>query len=155
VQLVLECMESKMEDYQGMIVPVPLHPRRLRQRGFNQAGLLARELGRRLRRTTRFDVLTRKQWTEPQTRLNREERLNNVKNAFQVISPGAIKGVRILLVDDVYTTGTTLSECARELKRSGAAEVTALTVTRAVPELNLLRDVQMAGVTEVPDDTPS
>jgi len=140
VQLLHESMEREMEVYEGMILPVPLHTRRLRQRGFNQAALLARELGRRLGRVVRFDVLVRKQWTEPQTRLNREERLENVKNAFQVVSPGVIKGGRILLVDDVFTTGTTLSECARELKQSGAAEVTALTITRSVPELNLLRD---------------
>jgi predicted amidophosphoribosyltransferase len=99
VQLLHESMEREMEVYEGMILPVPLHTRRLRQRGFNQAALLARELGRRLGRVVRFDVLVRKQWTEPQTRLNREERLENVKNAFQVVSPGVIKGGRILLVD--------------------------------------------------------
>ncbi len=145
VQLLIECMEKEMQVYQGIIVPVPLHTRRVRQRGFNQAALLARELGRRLRRDVRFDILTRKQWTEPQTRLNREERLSNVKNAFEVLLPETISGERVLLVDDVYTTGTTLSECARELKRSGAGEVTALTVTRSVPELNLLRTMQTVG----------
>ncbi len=119
---------------------MPLHTRRLRQRGFNQAGLLARELGRRLHRSVRFDLLRRRQWTEPQTRLNREARLNNVKNAFEAGRPAEIRGRRILLIDDVYTTGSTLSACAGELKRAGAREVVALTVTRSVPELNLLTD---------------
>lgn len=137
VQLLIELIESAPDVWEGVIVPVPLHTRRLRQRGFNQAGLLARELGRRLQRTVRFDVLQRKQWTEPQTRLNREERLSNVRNAFQVVLPGEVKDGRILLLDDVYTTGSTLSECAGELKRAGAREVVALTVTRSVPELNL------------------
>jgi ComF family protein len=137
VQLLIECVELAPHAWEGTIVPVPLHTRRLRQRGFNQAGLLARELGRRLQRTVRFDVLRRKQWTEPQTRLNREARRSNVRNAFEVALPGEVKDGRIVLLDDVYTTGSTLSECAGELKSTGAREVVALTVTRSVPELNL------------------
>ncbi len=117
-----------------MIFPVPLHIKRLRQRGFNQAGLLARYLGRRVALPVYYDVLERKSWTEPQTRLNREERLHNVKDAFHVADAGKIKERRILLVDDVYTTGTTLNECAKILKAAGAAVVHAVTISRAVPD---------------------
>lgn len=118
-----------------MVVPVPLHPGRLRERGFNQSGLLAGGLGRNLELRVRFDVLARRNWTEPQARLNRRERLENVKGAFAVCCASEhIRDRRILLIDDVYTTGTTLSECARTLKKNGASEVYALTVTRARPD---------------------
>lgn len=117
-----------------MIFPVPLHVKRLRQRGFNQAGLLARVLGHQLELPVHYDCLVRRCWTEPQTRLNREERLHNVKDAFMVADARKVKGRRILLVDDVYTTGTTLNECARILKAGGAAAIHAVTVSRAVPD---------------------
>ncbi|HOV87934.1 MAG TPA: ComF family protein [Syntrophobacteraceae bacterium] len=116
------------------IVPVPLHVRRLRQRGFNQAALLGRFLGARLHRPVRYDLLYRFQWTDPQTRLHREQRHANVKNAFRVGNPQHVKGLHVLLVDDVFTTGSTLNECARSLRRAGAGEVTALTVARALPD---------------------
>jgi ComF family protein len=117
------------------IVPVPLHPRRLSQRGFNQAGVLARELGRKIKIPVSPDVLVRKNQTSPQTRLKRDERLQNVKGAFEIPDDRKVRGRRILLIDDVFTTGTTLSECAKVLKRKGGAlEVYALTVTRAIPD---------------------
>lgn len=119
------------------IVPVPLHIRRLRQRGFNQAGLIARMLGKSLQSRVRFDVLIRRQWTEPQTRLSREERLRNVKRAFSVAAPSEVVGRRILLIDDVFTTGTTLVECCKTLKKAGASEVHAVTVTRSLPEMRM------------------
>jgi ComF family protein len=142
VQVLMESMGSEVETFDGMILPVPLHTRRLRQRGFNQAALLARELGKRAKLNVRFDVLLRRHWTEPQTRLSREERLKNVKGAFRVVFPALIQDQTILLLDDVYTTGTTISECARVLKQAGAGTVQALTVTRSVPELNLLRKLE-------------
>jgi ComF family protein len=117
-----------------MVFPVPLHVKRLRQRGFNQAGLLARALGRVLALPVAFDGLVRKCWTEPQTRLNREQRLHNVKDAFQVADVNKVRKRRILIVDDVYTTGTTLNECAKTLKAAGASEVHAVTVSRALPD---------------------
>ena len=119
-----------------MIFPVPLHIKRLRQRGFNQAGLLARTLGRRLGLPVSFDCLLRTCWTEPQTRLNREQRLHNVKDAFHVVDESKVRKRRILIVDDVYTTGTTLNECAKTLKAAGASEVHAVTVSRALPDWN-------------------
>lgn len=117
-----------------LILPVPLHPKRLKKRGFNQSGLLAGELARKLRVPVSFNTILRKNPTQPQTRLNRRQRLENVKGAFELTETDKVRGRRILLLDDVFTTGTTLSECARILKRKGgASEVHAITVTRALP----------------------
>jgi ComF family protein len=112
---------------------VPLHVKRLRQRGFNQSSLLAKFLGRTLELPVRFDILHRNRWTEPQTHLSRNERLVNLGKAFSVSSPVEIRGKPVVLIDDVFTTGTTIAECARTLKKEGAAEVHALTVSRSVP----------------------
>lgn len=118
-----------------LIVPVPLHPKRLSQRGFNQCGVLARELGRKIKAPVLPGALLRKNRTLPQTRLKRSERLKNVKGAFEISDERKVRGRRILLIDDVFTTGTTLSECAKVLKKKGgASEVYALTVTRALPD---------------------
>lgn len=115
-----------------VIVPVPLHVRRLRSRGFNQAlllgELLAREWGLPLARR----ALARVRWTEPQIGLPADQRRENVKGAFAVSGRPVLAGKKVLLVDDVLTTGSTAEECSRVLKRSGAAEVTVITVARAV-----------------------
>ena len=134
VELLAITFESESPHQIELILPVPLHVKRLRQRGFNQAGLLAKALGRRIGLCVHFDTLVRKHWTEPQTRLNRQERLQNVKDAFLVADPAAIEGKSVLLIDDVFTTGTTINECTKTLKRAGAREVHALTVARALPE---------------------
>jgi len=116
-----------------LIMPVPLHLKRLKERGFNQSGLLSKELGRRLNVRISFDTLMRTVWTQPQTRLDRADRLKNVRGAFAVSDPAKVRDRAILVVDDVFTTGETLSECARTLKKAGAARVHALTITRALP----------------------
>jgi len=113
-----------------LIVPVPLHRSRLRQRGFNQAALLGRVLSRRLSLKMLPDALVRIRPTEPQIKLSAAERRVNVKGAFTVTGPDRIAGKRILLLDDVMTTGSTLDECARELKKAGADVVIAATVAR-------------------------
>jgi ComF family protein len=114
------------------IVPVPLHVRRLRERGFNQAVLLgeiwAREWGIPLERS----AMRRIRWTEPQISLTAAQRRDNVKGAFAVGNACVVRGRRILLVDDVYTTGSTVKECAHVLKAAGASEVAVVTVARAV-----------------------
>lgn len=116
-----------------LVLPVPLHLKRLKERGFNQSGLLAGELARKLHVPVSFNLIVRKNRTQPQTRLNRKERLKNVKGAFELAEAQRVRGRRILLIDDVFTTGTTLSECARTLKKKGgASEVHAVTVTRAL-----------------------
>jgi ComF family protein len=125
-----------------VIVPIPLHIRRLRQRGFNQSALLARELGRRVELPVRFDVLDRTRWTDPQTRLKRNARLENVKGAFEALRPARLEGRSVLLVDDVFTTGTTISECARVLKKAGAAEVHALTAARVMADFHMRKGLE-------------
>ena len=115
-----------------LLVPVPLHVKRLRERGFNQAHLLIRRWAKQ--EGIPFDGLTlsRSRWTAPQTGLSRSERRKNIKGAFSIRHPERIKGRKIVLVDDVYTTGATVNECARVLMKAGAEFVDVLTLARAV-----------------------
>jgi len=115
-----------------VIIPVPLHRRRLRERGFNQSLLLARVLASDLGNRLDYLSLIRNRYTQAQTGLKKKERRKNVKDAFSIIHPDAIKDKKILLVDDVFTTGHTVNECARSLKKSGAATVICLTLARTV-----------------------
>lgn len=113
----------------GLVVPVPLHPRRLRERGFNPAALLARWIARE--HGLRFDaaLLERVRATPSQTGLGRRARRVNVRGAFAV--PRDAHAPRaIWLVDDVVTTGSTLAECARTLRRAGAKQIVAICVAR-------------------------
>jgi ComF family protein len=110
-----------------LLVPVPLHPRRLRHRGFNQALLLAQAFPER---PLAREVIVRVRHTVPQIGLNPKERRENVRGAFVVPHPQQVKGKRILLLDDLYTTGATAKECARVLRQAGARQVDVLTVAR-------------------------
>ena len=123
----------RIRDY-SLILPVPLHPRRLRQRGFNQAVILAREISRRHDVAMDFRTLRRIVDTESQAGLKKEERRSNIMKAFSIADPERIRGQNILLVDDVYTTGSTLGECAKTLLKGGAEAVGALTLARAIQE---------------------
>ncbi len=114
-----------------LLVPVPLHPRRLRERGFNQSALLAQALARPLGRPCRADALVRRRDTAPQAGLSAAERRRNVRQAFAVRRTAAVAGRIVTLVDDVITTGATAQACARALSGSGAAEVRLLTIARA------------------------
>ena len=114
-----------------LILPVPLHPHRLRQRGFNQALLLARALFADQRRRIQPLILQRQRPTPPQTGLSGAVRRRNLKGAFRVAAPEDVAGRRVLLVDDVFTTGATANECARVLARAGAARIEVLTLARA------------------------
>jgi ComF family protein len=113
-----------------LLVPVPLHKHRLRNRGFNQAELLARQLSF-VTGVKKVNAMSRKVYTRPQQTLGRQERLNNVKNAFRV-NTKMIRGKNVVLVDDVCTSGATLIECSEELLKAGASSVAAITVARAV-----------------------
>jgi len=124
-----------------LIIPVPLYPSRRRERGFNQADLLAAGLVRALGRHNRGKAprvakacLRRKRATPPQTGLRVSARRENLRGAFEVLKPQVVRGRAIVLVDDVMTTGATLSACARALKRAGAAQVMGLTLARATPQ---------------------
>ena len=115
-----------------VIVPVPLHIRRLRSRGFNQSLILARALGERHKIRVDFSLLKRRKFTLTQTGLNKKERELNIKGVFEVTCPQKAKAKNILLIDDVFTTGATINECAKTLKKSGAACVAALTLARVL-----------------------
>jgi ComF family protein len=119
------CLE--LLDEADLVAPVPLHPKRLRARGFNQALLLARGLSDT---PVAREALTRVRHTAPQVGLNPKERRENVKGAFAVPEPAGVKGKNVLLLDDLYTTGATVRECARVLRRAGAHRVDVLTVAR-------------------------
>ena len=121
------------------ILPIPLHARKMRQRGFNQSFLLVRRFSKTylqihgIRPMWQVDTtaLKRVRYTSPQTGLDVAVRQKNLKNAFQVTDPAAVKGCNILVVDDVYTTGATCGEAARVLLAAGAARVDVLVLARA------------------------
>jgi ComF family protein len=115
-----------------VVIPVPLHSDRLRWRGFNQALLLAQPLARRRNLRIEPFALTRTRPTRPQVGLNDRERHKNIAGAFAVHDPGAVRGLSVLLVDDVYTTGATVNECARALRAAGVRKVEVLVLARAI-----------------------
>ena len=114
------------------LMAVPLHPSRLRAREYNQSSLLAYRLSRHLHLPVYYSCLIRTRPTPPQTTLKKKARLTNLRRAFAVSNPLLIKGKRILLVDDVLTTGATLHECAKTLRRAGSGPVYGLTLARMV-----------------------
>jgi competence protein ComFC len=114
------------------VVPVPLHPRKERERGFNQAGRLAAALGRALNRPVKRDWVRRVEFTRTQTLLTRAERAANMRAAFAARPGLSLRGERIVLVDDVLTTGATTSACAKALLDAGAGRVTVWTLARGL-----------------------
>ena len=130
-------LESCWTQSAVVVVPVPLHARKLRQRGFNQSDLIARDALKLAahssgRLALHSRVLERCRETESQIGLTRHQRRENLRGAFTVVRPGEISGREVLLVDDVFTTGTTVSECARVLRRAGASKVFVATVARTL-----------------------
>ncbi|HZU45621.1 MAG TPA: ComF family protein [Terriglobales bacterium] len=119
-----------------LVVPVPLHSTKSRQRGFNQAELIVRAALKHPSARHDFEiaanVLQRWRYTETQTGLSRHQRHENIRGAFKVLQPERVLGREALLVDDVFTTGTTVSECARILRRAGAVRVVVATVARVL-----------------------
>jgi ComF family protein len=114
----------------NLIVPVPLHPAREREREFNQARRLARHLGRALNLPVNDKLIRRVKPTDTQTQLNRAQRAENVQSAFAPRANTRLNGERVILVDDVLTTGATTSACAGVLRKAGAGEVCVWTVAR-------------------------
>jgi ComF family protein len=127
------------------MVPVPLHSSKRRQRRFNQADLIARDALKKLAQND-FEfagkVLVRVKPTVSQIGLTRPQRRENMRGAFRVVHPNRVKGRSILLVDDVLTTGTTASECARVLRKAGAGQVWVATAARTlkISDSNLRTD---------------
>jgi ComF family protein len=118
------------EEY-NLIIPVPLHPQRLRQRGFNQSLMLAKKISEAWHVKVCAECLKRIKWTIPQTMLPVNERQINVKGAFSC-SDSAVRGKKVLLVDDVYTSGSTVNECAKVLKKHGVLQVDVLILARTI-----------------------
>ena len=134
-QVLKNALEKSAVLLPDAIIPVPLHPRRLRFRGFNQSELLARTLAQAIAPGLDIPVLahglTRTRYTKPQMKTDsRTERLDNLKNAFAVSDEAALQGRSIWLIDDVATTGATLEECAIVLKKAGVSSVFGIVLAR-------------------------
>lgn len=115
-----------------LLIPVPLHTRRLRERGFNQSLLLVRELSRRTGIPYRKSILQKKKSTIPQVNLSGVEREKELRGTFHVIGKEELSGLSVLLIDDVYTTGATVNECSKVLLRGGAKRVDVLTLAHVL-----------------------
>lgn len=116
------------------VIPVPLHKSRHRQREFNQSALLSRQMARNLKADLIINRLTKIRDTAPQVGLRHKERIRNVKNAFRVEDEGTISGKKIILVDDVVTTGSTIRECAKVLKKAGASYIYVVSLAHGVSD---------------------
>lgn len=111
-----------------IITSIPLHPNRLKSRGYNQSQLIAQYIGDKLGIRYAFDIVERVKDTHSQSELHRTDRISNVKNAFRIINPAEVIGKNILLIDDILTTGSTLGECSKMLKKVGAKCIVVATV---------------------------
>lgn len=120
--------KERLQRSYDLIIPVPLHPQRLYERGYNQAELLSGNLAALLRKRHAPEALSRISNSVQQSTLTAAGRAANIKGAFECLHPGTVTGQRVLLIDDVLTTGSTASECARVLLKSGCIQVTVLTV---------------------------
>ncbi len=131
-----ECLDAAPPllagDGYDLVIPVPLHRARLQWRGFNQAALLGGALARRFGCPLDVATLARVRPTPPQTARGHAERARNVRNAFKVRRPARVAGRRVLLIDDVMTTGATVNECARVLRAAGARRIDVLTLARVL-----------------------
>ena len=122
---------EKFPDFRDFVlVPVPLYKKKLKHRGFNQAEELAKELAKFLKIPIIFDALLKIKNTPAQVELKKEQRQENIKGAFLCQKPKIIQGRKILLVDDIYTTGATMQECKKCLKEAGADVVLGICVAR-------------------------
>ncbi|HET8534564.1 MAG TPA: ComF family protein [Sphingomicrobium sp.] len=115
-----------------ILVPVPLHPRRLWNRGFNQSAIVAREIGRRTGIPVAVDALRRTRSTPPLKGMGMPQRRRTVAGAFRALDPSRVRGRTVILIDDVMTTGSTANACARVLKRAGAERVDLISWARVI-----------------------
>jgi len=121
-------IENSQLEKLDVITSVPLHPKKEQKRGYNQSHLISKHLGSLLKIEVNKNLIKRIKNTNSQSLLNRAERLKNVKDAFIVTDKDQVKGKSILVLDDILTTGTTINECCKVLKKAGAAKVIAATV---------------------------
>ncbi len=121
--------EHFLDEKLDAIIPIPVHDRRLVRRGYNQCAILAIKLGNNVNVEVLTNTLNKTVNTLPQTRLKRNQRIENVKGSFSVRKPEEIRGKRLLLLDDVFTTGSTISEASRTLRKHGADSVQALVLS--------------------------
>lgn len=129
----LEVLEKKnMEEEADLLIPVPLYQKDFFKRGYNQSEELAKHLSKRLKKPMNKEVLIKTRATKKQHHLTAKERKYNLKEAFMVTEPQQIREKTILLIDDVFTTGSTMKECSQILKENGAKKIIALTVAKAV-----------------------
>lgn len=132
----IEDLQPLFGEAEVLVVPVPLHSKKLRQRGFNQSELITRAALKLKPAIARLQLnaalLARRRETKSQIGLSRHQRRENIRGAFVVTKPDEMNGREILIVDDVFTTGTTVSECARILRRAGAAKIYVATVARTL-----------------------
>ncbi|MDO8988716.1 MAG: ComF family protein [Sideroxyarcus sp.] len=133
VDFLAQALALRIETRPDCIVAMPLHPARLRERGFNQSLLLARRISRKLRLPLLADACERVRNTPPQSALPWKERDKNMRQAFTCKPGSAVRGKHVAIVDDVMTTGASIGELARALKKAGASEVSAWVVARTLP----------------------
>lgn len=126
--LLEKIMDLKLYEEIDLILPVPLHKDTLRKRGFNQVDLLAEEIGKILKIEVLTETLVKDSFTEEQVRLNKEERKTNLIGAFNITKAEKIKDKRILLLDDIITTGATIEECSKVLKEFGSGKIIGLSI---------------------------
>jgi ComF family protein len=130
--LMADCLEPESGHRRAdLIAAVPLHPAKLRERGYNQAQLLADELSPKLGIPADRKAVWRCRHNPTQTKLNKQQRLDNVRGIFRVEQPFRVSGKTVLLIDDVLTTGATIGSCGRALLEAGASQVLALTAAAA------------------------
>jgi len=122
--------ESGQKDSTYLLCPIPLHKKRLKWRGFNHAEEIAKALSHATQIPMHSDILVRTKNTPPQVSLKKEERIRNMQGVFQVPNAKLVQGKKVLLLDDVFTTGATMEECARVLKQAGAKQVWGVVVAR-------------------------
>ena len=113
-----------------IIIPVPIHRKRYKQRGYNQTELIARKIAKNLDITVVTDVLVKEKNNKPQSDLTKTEREQNIKNVYRVQNSQKIKNKTILIIDDIYTTGNTVKECSRMLQQAGASQIAVLTIAK-------------------------
>lgn len=131
-QILYECLKSFWQDGDfDMIIPVPLSAERMKERGYNQSECLAKYAAEKVNVPCPTDILLRTRHTERQSELDAKTRISNVRGAFWADAE-KVKGKKILLVDDIYTMGATMHECADTLRAAGAAEVAGLTLFKTV-----------------------